>query len=109
MAKQPETIFKEKVATRLKNLRPWIEADKIQQKSKRGSLDFYICASGTFVVWELKVKKNTRDPLQKWKMDMFSQAKAIVRTVKPDNLEESIKELRAIAGVPEHINDREKK
>ena len=101
MAKQPETLFKEKVIKILEKLRPYIEADKIQQKSKRGSLDLYICAGGYFVVWELKVKKNKADALQTWKMDHFKRAKAIVRTVKPDTLDVYLLELRKLAGVPE--------
>lgn len=101
MAKQPETNFKEKVWAKLKALYPYVEAEKITQRSKRGMPDFVICAGGLFVVWELKVKKNKADPLQGWKLGRFAAAKGIARVVKPDNLELCLTELKQLAGVPE--------
>lgn len=99
MAKQPETKFKEKVQQELKVLAEnWpIFFDKIQQLSKRGTLDFYICAGGVFVGWELKVGKNRLDALQRYSRTKIKLALGLVREVRPDNLEECLAELVQVA------------
>ena len=107
MAKQPETLFKERVYKLLKKI-PGIYFDKIQQKTKRGSPDFYICLKGLFIAWELKVGKNKADPLQMYTMEKIAVCGGLVWVVRPDNLEWSLTELQRIAGmVPKNISQLE--
>lgn len=90
MSKQPETLFKEKVQARLRNVpNSWFE--KIQQVGKRGTPDILGCVNGFFVALELKIPGGRLDKLQKYTLDKIHlEAKGIAIELRPDNLDETI-------------------
>ncbi len=73
MAKQRETLFKEKVLKDLALL-PHTWVFKTQEVSKRGIPDILICCNGHFIALELKVEENTVDPLQCWTLNKITAA-----------------------------------
>lgn len=85
MAKQPETVFKEKVAAYLKSL-PNCFFEKVQQLSIVGSLDFTIVVSGIPILMELKKSdKDKLSKLQKHKAERWQKAGALVIEACPEN------------------------
>ena len=92
MSKQPETLFKERVVRRLKEI-PGLWVEKIQQVGIRGTPDLLICYRGYFIAWELKTDRGRVEPLQQFKLDEIEKAGGIARIVRPSNLEQSIREL----------------
>lgn len=96
MAKQPETLFKEKVRRDLETLEAvWV--CKTQQVSIRGTLDFLCCVAGHFVALELK-----RDPsakvtkLQLWNLEKIQDALGYAYLVDPTNWKEIFEFLKQL-------------
>lgn len=104
MSKQPETLFKERVAKKLKAY-PNVYAIKVQQVTKIGDPDFLLCANGWFVAWELKVNKNKATKLQAHKLEMIKQSGGIARVVTPENLDECLKEIECLLSYSKKLND----
>ncbi len=96
---QPESRFKNKVLARLRAI-PNLYVVKIQQVSIRGIPDIIGCYRGYFFAWELKVGKNKIKPgsLQWLNLELINKAEGIAREVRPENLEECIKELTCFDG-----------
>jgi len=85
MAKKPETVFKEKVASFLKTL-PNCFYEKVQQVAIVGSLDFTIVVSGIPILMELK--KSSKDKLsaiQQHKAEKWQRCGALVIEACPEN------------------------
>lgn len=95
MAKKPETKFKEKVRARLNEI-PDSYFEKIQQVCIRGTPDFLGCYNGRAIALELKVGRGKADALQSRTMYRARRAGALVREVRPSNLEEVIAEIKAL-------------
>jgi len=97
MAKQPETLFKEKVLTQLKEL-PGCWADKIQQVVIRGTPDILCCINGFYVGLELKAHKNAPvADIQKYVLQRINDAGGYGFTVYPDNWEAVYEFLKSLA------------
>lgn len=101
MAKNPETLLKEKVLADLKALpRTW--AEKIQQVAKRGTPDVLACVAGHFVALELKRDESIDpDPLQAHTMDRIkNRAGGVTYVVHPLNWPHVLAALRRLAHEP---------
>lgn len=92
MAKQAETVFKEKVQRKLKTV-PNLWFSKIQQVAIRGTPDILICYCGRFFAWELKVGKGKASGLQEFNLARISEASGVARVVTPENFDECWSEL----------------
>lgn len=95
MAKQAETLFKERVVRKLK-LIPNLWILKVQMVATIGIPDIIMCCNGKFIAWELKTLTGKVSKLQQHNLDSIADAKGIARVVNPDNLEECLKELRSL-------------
>ena len=95
MSKQPETLFKERVVRRLKEI-PGLWVEKIQQVGIRGTPDLLICYRGYFIAWELKTDRGRVEPLQQFKLDEIEKSGGIARIVRPKNLGLHLAELLAL-------------
>lgn len=85
MAKQPETLLKERVLADLKLL-PKTYAVKIQQVAIRGTPDILACINGYFVAIELKRdEKQKPDPMQKHQLGKIQGAAGYTYVVHPLN------------------------
>jgi len=85
MAKNPETLLKDKVLWDLKNL-PNTYARKIQQVVIRGTPDILACINGHFVALELKRSpKESPDPLQTYEIRQIEKAGGQAYVVNPEN------------------------
>ncbi len=85
MAKQAETVFKEKIIPQLQRLpNTWFA--KIQQRTLRGTPDILMCINGMFVALELKKSAN-EDPdlLQDHNIERINQAGGLGFKVFPEN------------------------
>jgi hypothetical protein len=83
MAKKPETYFKEKVLLGLRAL-PNTWAEKIQQRSIRGTPDILACVRGLFVAMELKATdQDVPDGLQVHKLNLIKRASGLALVVTP--------------------------
>lgn len=95
MAKQPETLLKERV---LKDLRTidccWYA--KIQQTAIRGTPDILACIDGYFVSLELKTNTGKLDKLQSYTLRKIIQSGGLAYEVNPDNWNEIFSELSKI-------------
>ena len=90
MAKQPETLLKERVLADLRAL-PESYAVKIQQVSIRGIPDIFACICGCFVAIELKRdSKQKPEPLQIHELEKIKGARGIAIIVDPDNWPEAL-------------------
>lgn len=96
MAKQGETLLKEKLIARLKKL-PNCWHVKIQQVAKRGTPDILICLGGIFVAIELKSEDGNLDPLQRYNIERIASCGGIAMVVTPQNLEASMNFLENVA------------
>lgn len=95
MRKQPETLFKEKVISRLRTIKGlWFV--KVQQVAVRGIPDFLMCKDSTFIAWELKVKGNKPDQLQAFNLKRIAEAGGISRVVYPETFEEEFEFLKTL-------------
>lgn len=92
MAKQPETIFKEKIFKDFDEI-PKLFYFKLQLFSKKGLPDVFICYCGRFLVWELKVNNNKTTPIQNYFLKKIENAGGIARIVTPVNYKKYLKEL----------------
>lgn len=104
MSKQPETLFKEKVLSKLKDI-PKCFVIKLQQVSKVGDPDIILCVNGFYVALELKVGKNKATKLQAHKLEMIKQSGGIARVVTPENLDECLKEIECLLSYSKKLND----
>ena len=95
MKKQPETLFKEKVISRLRTIKG-LYFVKIQMVATRGIPDFLMCKSGQFIAWELKVKGNKPDQLQAFNLKRIEEAGGISRVVYPETFEEEFEFLQTL-------------
>lgn len=93
MAKKPETNFKEKVLAEIRKYSP-VWAEKIQQRSLRGTPDILACMNGKFIALELKVDGEEPDPLQAHKLRNILLAGGTALTVTPSTWEDAWKSLR---------------
>lgn len=93
--KQTETKFKEKALQELRKV-PSSYFEKIQQVAIRGTPDILGVVAGLSVVLELKVDAPI-EKLQTYKTKKWQRAGAYVKILTPDNLYETVKELREIA------------
>lgn len=99
MAKQPETIFKERVLADLKLL-PNTYAVKIQQVAILGTPDILACINGWFVALELKRDdKSKPDPRQKYELDKIDSANGVALVAHPLNWPGILASLKRIAAV----------
>lgn len=97
MAKQIEARFKERVIKDLRSL-PLCYVDKIQQRSKKGSPDLYICLVGIFIGMELKRnKKCPADALQIHMLTCISNAGGLALLCYPENWDASFQFLKKTA------------
>ena len=98
MAKQPETLLKEKVLACLKKL-PHTYAVKIQQVAIRGTPDILACIRGRFIAMELKKDgKQKPDPLQRHELAKIVGAGGWSYVVCPENWERIKGDLKLFAG-----------
>lgn len=94
MAKQPESLFKEKVFKDFNKI-PKLFFFKLQLFSKVGLPDVIICAGGRFAAWELKKdEKSKPTEIQKYFLKKIENAGGIARTVTPVNYPKYLKELK---------------
>lgn len=84
MTMKPETRFKEKVLRELRAL-PGCHAEKIQQKTIRGTSDIHVCLRGWFVALELKVGTGRTDPLQDHVLACVERAGGLAYVATPEN------------------------
>lgn len=85
MAKQPETILKERVLADLKKL-PKTYARKIQQVAIVGTPDIFACINGYFVALELKRnEKQKPEPIQEYELTKIKEAGGVALVVTPLN------------------------
>lgn len=97
MGKQPETLFKENVLRRLRELPSswWV---KIQMVAVCGIPDILGCVNGQFVALELKKSAHDRPTtLQEWVLNKIQMAGGYAVEVNPDNFEELFEKLSGIA------------
>lgn len=86
MAKQPETVFKERVQRDLETLRPDVWFVKVQQMGIRGTPDILLCSHGIFFALELKKDgKEKPEPLQEYNLDLIKKAGGQSFVAHPDN------------------------
>lgn len=86
MAKQAESLFKEKVRRDLVALGGPIWICKTQQVSIRGTPDFLICMNGHFVALELKKDPKAKvSALQEYNIDEICLAHGFGFIVLPEN------------------------
>lgn len=81
---KPETRLKEKI---YKDVSTWpgFYIEKIQQVTKQGTPDFFICARGAFVVMELKKSlRDLPDPLQERKLDRVRRSGGVAFVTCPE-------------------------
>jgi len=97
VAKQPETLLKEKVLSDLKSLSN-THAVKIQQVGIRGIPDILACIAGWFVAIELKRDSTQNpEPLQKYQLKKIEKAGGFSYVVHPGNWPLVFEELRVIS------------
>lgn len=97
MAKQPETLFKERVKRDLETLdRIWFY--KTQEVSRRGIPDFIICLRGLFYAFELKVDSPV-EPLQQYTLNKIQKADGTALVVTPQNWEQIFNTLKGVKNV----------
>lgn len=97
MAKQPETIFKEKVLKDLRAL-PKTWAEKIQQVAIRGTPDILACVNGHFVSLELKRSDKAKtDPLQDYVLGKISDAGGMALVAHPLNWPDILAKLKKLS------------
>jgi Holliday junction resolvase len=95
LAKQKETIFKERVLRELKQLpKAWI--CKTQQVSKRGTPDILACIKGLFVAIELKTDTGKLSALQEYNLEAIAKSGGIAIVMTPSNMNTEITKLRAL-------------
>jgi hypothetical protein len=83
MAKQPETIFKERAMRDLKKKFKNIWFVKTQMVVKRGIPDLLICLNGWFIAIELKCDGEVPTPLQEWNLQHIAHAGGMAFVVDP--------------------------
>jgi Holliday junction resolvase len=95
LAKQRETLFKERA---LHELRSWPKTwvCKIQQVSKRGTPDILASIGGRFVALELKTDKGRISALQKYNLEKIEDTGAMAFVVSPKNYDSVLKTLRSL-------------
>jgi Holliday junction resolvase len=97
VAKQPETVLKERVLADLRQL-PRTHAVKIQQVVIRGTLDILACVDGHFVAIELKRdEKQKLEKLQEHEMEKIKKAGGRAYLVHPLNWPGVLAELTSLA------------
>ncbi len=85
LAKNPETLLKEKVLKDLKKL-PKTYARKIQQVAINGTPDILACINGYFVAIELKKdEKEKPAPIQEYDLNQIKKAGGMALVVHPLN------------------------
>ena len=100
MARQPESLFKDKVMARLKELGPDCFVFVKEAGSIRGLPDIMGCYKGRFFGWELKKsladtqKRTGRIVLQRHRLQQIQKAGGHAALVCPENLDESLKDLQ---------------
>jgi len=96
LAKQRETLFKEKVLRELKKFpKTWF--CKIQQVSKRGTPDILATIGGVFVAIELKTDAGVLSKLQEFNLAEISKTGAIAIVMTPTNFDKYMRALRGIS------------
>lgn len=97
MAKQPETLLKERVLADLRAL-PSVYVVKIQQVAIRGTPDILACIAGRFIAIELKRdEKEKPAPIQRYALAKISNAGGLSFVVHPLNWPGVLAELRRLA------------
>jgi hypothetical protein len=96
--KQPETLFKEKFAKRLKEIPNsyWI---KTQMRSVRGIPDYVGVVNGRCCALELKTDKSGSevDSLQSWTLGKLKLCGSYIAIARPSNADEIIADLTVIS------------
>lgn len=93
MARNPESLFTDKVKKDLEELGAFVE--KIQQVGKIGTPDIFACLNGRFIALELKVsKKADRNKLQDYKLYKIILSKGLAYKVYPNNWDEILEEIK---------------
>ena len=93
MARKSETIFKDRIMPRLRDI-PYSWWDKIQQVSIVGSPDIYGCINGIFIAIELKKDAKSKiSELQKYKLKNIDEAGGVALILFPENFEVNYKKL----------------
>lgn len=103
MAKQAETVFKERVLKRLNKIRTAFP-EKIQQVGKIGTPDILMCMSGLFVAIETKTDRGRLSAIQEYKLSKVTKCGGIAIVMTPKNFEkycEILEELAVINQSPE--------
>ena len=97
MSKKPETVFREKVVAKLKQL-PNCAIFSIQQVAIRGTPDLLVCLNGFFVALELKASQKAKvSQLQDYALRKIINAGGIAFIVYPANWEGIFQELLKLA------------
>ncbi len=96
MARQKETILKEKVLRDLRSI-PDTFWEKINQVSIRGTPDILGSLVGHFVAIELKTDTGSLDPLQAHKLDEIKKTSAIAIVVRPHSWPDQFESLKTLA------------
>lgn len=89
MSKQNETVFKEKVAARLKTFKNTWHV-KVQQLSVSGTPDFLICLNGVFIALELKTDSGKVSKLQEYNLNKIAKCGGISIVLMPQNYDETM-------------------
>ncbi len=97
MAQKSETVFKNKIRSKLEAL-PNIWVCKVQQVSLRGDPDFILCLRGAFVALELKKDAKEEPQALQWhKLGKIKLAGGIALVVYPSNWDETYKYLKKLS------------
>jgi hypothetical protein len=99
LAKNPETIFKEKALADLRALpRTW--AEKIQQVAICGTPDILACVNGYFVAIELKKDAAARvEPIQDYELARIKRARGMAVIAHPGNWRDILMTLEMVAHI----------
>jgi len=109
MARQPESILKEKVLADLRQL-PNSYATKIQQVAIRGTPDILACIVGRFIALELKRDdKQKAEPLQLHELNKVEGAGGIALVVTPLNWQSIYDTLAKMAYLAMAVPKRKKR
>lgn len=98
MAKQSETLFKERVLADLKEIGGWWV--KVQQVAISGTPDILGCYKGRFVAIELKANAASRiSSLQKYNLRKIESNFGVSMVVTPDTWGAALATLQTLGGV----------
>lgn len=99
--KKGETVLKERVLKRLKNI-PNVWAEKIQQVAIVGTPDLLLCVAGRFVAIELKASGGRVSGIQLHKLEKIRMAGGAAYVLTPENEDQVIRAIYKMAKEPNY-------